>query len=214
GGRVLDSFSYNPNASNYDRDIQRAKAENPDAIVLIGFTESAPILATMIEEGIGPQNKRVYGTPANMSNTLARQVNPQDPGVLTGMTGIQPYAGSEAFGVRLKKINPGLQDFTYAPHSYDAVVTTALAAAVAGTDAPAAVAAQINGVTKGGEKCMSFADCTRLVGERKDIDYDGASGPLEFTEPGEPSSAIFVISEFQADGSLKPLRTVTAGSAT
>ncbi|MGH8901072.1 MAG: protein kinase domain-containing protein [Egibacteraceae bacterium] len=214
GGRVLDSFSYNPNASNYDRDIQRAKAENPDAIVLIGFTESAPILATMIREGLGPQNKRVYGTPANMSNTLARQVNPQDPGVLTGMTGIQPNAGSEAFGVRLKKVNPGLQDFTYAPHSYDAVVITALAAAVAGTDAPAAVAAQINGVTKGGEKCMSFADCMRFVGERKDIDYDGASGPLEFTEPGEPSSVTYVISEFQADGSLEPLRTVTAGSPT
>ncbi|MGH8884380.1 MAG: protein kinase domain-containing protein [Egibacteraceae bacterium] len=208
GGQVLDSLSYDPYASNYDRDIQRVKAKNPDAIVLIGFRESARILAAMIEQGLGPKHKKVYGTPANMSNTLAQQVNPQDPGVLTGMKGIQPHAGSEAFVARLKEVNPGLRDLTYAPHVYDAVVVTALAAAVARTDASAAIAGQVNGVTKQGVKCASYADCMRLVQEGKDIDYDGVSGPLEFTDPGEPSSGTYVISEIQADGSLEPLRTV------
>jgi ABC-type branched-subunit amino acid transport system substrate-binding protein len=213
GGTVLDSFSYDPYATNHDRDIQRAKAKNPDAIVLIGFRETARILAAMISQGLGPQNKRVYGTPANMSNTLARQVNPQDQGVLTGMKGIQPYAGSEAFVARLKEVSPGLVDFTYAPHAYDAVVITALAAAIARTDAPAAIAQQINGVARGGEKCTSYAACIALVKQGRDIDYDGASGSLEFADVGEPSSATYVISEFQADGSVKPVRTVAVGSA-
>lgn len=79
-------------------------------------------------------------------------------------------------------MNPGLQDFAYAPQAYDAGVAAALAAAIARTDAPGAVAEQINGVTKQGqgEKCMSYADCARLVQEHKDIDYDGVSWPLEF----------------------------------
>jgi ABC-type branched-subunit amino acid transport system substrate-binding protein len=58
GGQVLDSFNYNPNAPGYDKLIQRIKAKNPDAIVLIGFTESSRILASMIENGLGPRNKK------------------------------------------------------------------------------------------------------------------------------------------------------------
>lgn len=210
GAKILDSFSYRPGAFDHARTIQRVKNINPDAIVLIGFTESATVLAAMVEQGLGPRSKKVYGTPANMTNTLARQVNPQDPSVLIGMRGIQPDAGGEAFVARLREIDPGLQDVAYAAHAYDAVVVTALAAAIAGTDAPAAVAEQINGVTRDGEKCADFSGCMDLVKAGRDIDYDGVSGPLEFTDPGEPSSATYVISEFQADGSLQPLRRVEA----
>jgi ABC-type branched-subunit amino acid transport system substrate-binding protein len=207
GGTVLDSFSYDPNAPNYVAKIQRIKAKDPDAIILIGFSESASILREMIKRGLGPQRKKVYGG-ATMSNTLARLANPQDPGVLAGMKGVFVDDGGEAFVRRLKEINPGLQDFTFGAETYDVMVVTALAAAVAGTDAPAAVAAQINGVTEGGEKCTSYAACIALVKQGRDIDYDGASGPLEFTDVGEPSSATYVISEIQADGTLRTLRSV------
>lgn len=210
GGKVLDSFSYDPDAPNYGGNIQRVKAKNPDAIVLIGFTESAPFLTEMIKQGFGPQKKRVYGTTGNLSNTLAWQVNPQDPSVLAGMRGTALDPGGEAFAKRLKALKPGLRDLRYAPQAYDAVVVTALAAAVAGTDAPAAIARQINGVTKSGEKCMDFATCMTLVRQNKNIDYDGVSGPLEFTNSGEPSSATYVISEIQADGTIKPLRALEA----
>jgi branched-chain amino acid transport system substrate-binding protein len=46
-----------------------------------------------------------------------------------------------------------------------------------------------------------------LVKEGKDIDYDGPSGSLEFTDSGEPRSATYVISECQADGTVKPLKS-------
>ena len=211
GGQILDSFSYDPHARKYDRLIQRIKVKNPDAIVLIGFTESAQILAKMIEGGLGPKSKRVYGSDSNMTNTLAGQVSPRDPGGLAGMKGLLPYAGGEAFVKRLTEDNRGLLDLTYAAHAYDAVMITALAAAVAGTDAPAAIANEINGVTKTGEKCTSFAACMTLVKDHKDIDYDGPSGPLEFDDPGEPSLVTYVISEIQADGTVKALRSERAG---
>ena len=153
----------------------------------------------------------MYGSDSNMANTLAGQINPRDPGVLAGMRGILPKTGGEAFVKRLKETIPGLRDPTYAALAYDAVVITALAAAVAGTDGPAAIAKEINGVTKTGEKCAIFAACMVLVKDRKDIDYDGASGPLEFADPGEPSLATYVISEIQADGTVKPLRNERVG---
>lgn len=213
GGRVLDSFSYDQDALNYDREVQRIKDNNPDAIFLVGLNDTAPILTAMIEQGLGPQDKKVYGA-GYTSNSLPRLVNPRDPGVLAGMKGIVVDDGGDAFSSRLKEINPGLQDFSLGAEAYDAVVVTALAAAVAGTDAPAAIAERINGVTKQGEKCMSYAACMTLVGEGTDIDYDGVSGPLEFADPGEPTVVTYVVVEFQADGSLKPLKTITSGSRT
>ncbi|MGH3800077.1 MAG: caspase, EACC1-associated type [Pseudonocardiaceae bacterium] len=207
GVQVLDSFHYDPDVLGHDKDIQRVKVKNPDAIVVIGYTESAQILAKMIEEGIGPRSKRVYGSGANMTNTFASQVSPRDPGVLVGMRGTSPDAGGEVFVNQLREGNPGLRDLAFAARAYDAVVITALAAAVAGTDEPAAIGKEINGVTKAGERCTSVAACMTLVKDRKDIDYDGPSGPLEFTDPGEPSSITYVISEIQADGTVRSLRS-------
>jgi branched-chain amino acid transport system substrate-binding protein len=212
GGRVLESFNYDPNALDPKKVVQRVKAANPDAIVLIGFTEGARILAAMIEEGLGPKNKRVYSDSGNLINTLARQVNPRDLSVLTGMRGTLPQDGGEVFVKRLREVNGGLRDVAYAAQAYDSVVITVLAAAVAGTDEPAAVAKEINGVTKGGEKCTSFAACMTLVKDGKDIDYDGPSGPLEFTDPGEPLSSDYVINEIQADGTVVPLNSERGGS--
>ncbi|MGH3825472.1 MAG: ABC transporter substrate-binding protein [Pseudonocardiaceae bacterium] len=207
GGQVLDSFHFDPNARNYGKEIQRIKDKNPDAIVLIGFTESARILSGMVEEGLGPQSKRLYGSSANMNNTLASQVVPRNSGVLAGMKGTLVDLGDETFVKRLKETNPTIRDLAYSAQAYDAVVITALAAAVARTDEPAAVAEEINGVTKDGEKCTSFPACMTFVKEGKNIDYDGPSGPLEFANPGEPSSATYMITEFQSDGTVKPLKS-------
>ncbi|MDQ3762633.1 MAG: ABC transporter substrate-binding protein [Actinomycetota bacterium] len=207
GGQVLDSFHFNPNAFDHNEDVRRIKTKNPNAIVLIGFTESAQILVNMIEEGLGPGSKKVY--VPTIRNTLAGQVSPRDD--LAGLKGTFPHTGDEAFVKQLTEANPALRDLIYAAQAYDAVVITALAAAVAGTDEPAAIAKEINGVTKLGEKCTSFATCMTLVKDGKDIDYDGPSGPLEFADPGEPPSATYVISEIQADGTVKPLRSERVG---
>jgi ABC-type branched-subunit amino acid transport system substrate-binding protein len=206
GGKVLDSFHYDLNARNYTKDIQRIKDKNPDAIVLIGLSESASILSGMAQKGLGPKSKRIYGSASNVNGSLAGQVNPQDPSVLTGMRGTLLDVGDDMFVKRLREANPGLHDLNRAAQAYDAVVITALAAAVAGTDEPAAIAKEINGVTKDGEKCTSFSACMMLVKNRKDIAYVGPSGPLEFSDSGEPRSATYLIGEIQADGTVKTLR--------
>jgi branched-chain amino acid transport system substrate-binding protein len=206
GGRVLDSFPYNSDA--LDKDLQRVKAMNPDAIIVINLADGPHILVQMIKDGLGPRNKRVYYSVP--TNTLAGEVSPRNPGVLAGMRGTSPYAGDEAFAKRLREANPGLRDLPYAAQAYDAVVITALAAAVAGTDAPAEVAKQINDVTRKGESCTSFAACMTLVKDHKGIAYAGPSGPLRFTDHGEPSAATYVISEIQPDGTVKPLRSERA----
>ena len=73
------------------------------------------------------------------------------------------------------------------------MVITALAAEVAGSDDPAQVAANINGVTRDGTECTTFEECKQLVADGEDIDYNGPSGPQEFSQPGEPTAATFAV---------------------
>ena len=207
GGTVVygETETYDPQAENFDAEIAAVVEANPDAIVIIGFDETAQILGGLIEAGFGPSDKLIYGTDGNMGNALAQQFD--DPSVVAGMKGTLPgvdVAGELAdFRDALLGVDPDLIDFSYAAESYDAVIVTALAAIAAGSDDGVAVGAEINDVTRGGEKCTTFADCKALLEGGADIDYDGVSGPLEFIDAGEPSVASILILEFDETGTIQ-----------
>ncbi len=190
-------FILNPDAEAY---VPRIKAANPDAVVLIGFEESARVIQSMIAQGIGPQQKPLYLVDGNLGNALGEDL---PAGVLAGVKGSLP--GAEAtpeFRQRLQDVYGPLQDFSYAAESYDAVITSALAAIAAGSDAGEAIAEELPGVTKDGEKCTAFAECKELLDAGEDIDYDGASGPIELSDAGDPTSAFVGIYTFGPDNKL------------
>ena len=216
GGVVDLAEIYDPKAENFDDVVSKAVEANSDAIVIIGFDETSKILTGLIEAGAGPADKQIYGVDGNMGNALAAAFS--DPTVLAGMRGTLPGVNVEGeladFRDRLLSVDPGLIDYSYSAESYDATVVMSLAAIVAGSDDGVAVGAAINDVTRGGEKCTTFADCAALLetDPSTDIDYDGVSGPLEFCDPGEPSQASILILEFDAEGALQTVGSVD-GSA-
>ena len=196
--------TYDPQAENFDAEIAAVVDANPDAIVIIGFDETAQILGGLIEAGFGPADKLVYGTDGNMGNALAQQFD--DPSVVAGMRGTLPGVDVEGeiadFRDRLLAVDGALIDYSYSAESFDAIVVMALAASIAGSDDGVAIAAEINDVTRGGEKCTTYADCLALVEAGTDIDYDGVSGPLEFIDAGEPSQASILILEYDETGTI------------
>ncbi|WP_448608024.1 ABC transporter substrate-binding protein [Geodermatophilus sp. URMC 60] len=151
--------------------------------------------------GGGEQAVNVYGTDGNMGNALGESFTA--PGSLAGMKGTTPLTdlGSE-FTDRLLEIDPNLQDYNYAGETYDAVIVTALAAQAAGTNDANVFKAFINGITVGGEQCTDFAACLEIVNNGGNVDYDGISGPLSFTDAGEPAEASFGILQFGEDNQL------------
>jgi len=154
----------------------------------------------MNERGIGPDTVAVYGTDGNVG--IGSEMD--DPAILTGFKGTVPSIDLGTitdFTARLDENGAG-GEYSYGAESYDAVIITALAAAVAGSDDPSAIAAEINGVTKDGEVCTSYADCIALVDAGTDIDYDGFGGPYDFADAGEPAAASFRI--WQYDGEATP----------
>jgi branched-chain amino acid transport system substrate-binding protein len=210
GGKVVKSVIYDPSQTVFESEVGQIKDANPDAIVVIGFDESAKVIAEMIKQGVGPKDKKVYGVDGNMGNALADQV--KSPGALAGMKGTTPLTDlSTDFKSRIQAENSKLKDFNYAGESYDATVLVALATLEAKTDGGTAIAAHINDVTKDGTKCTSFKQCADLIKAGKDVDYDGITGPLEFSDNGEPTVASYGILQFGADDKIKNLKFVVAG---
>ncbi|WP_344126199.1 ABC transporter substrate-binding protein [Luedemannella flava] len=150
---------------------------------------------------------RYYGTDGNMSNTFG-DLFKDAPGAINGMTGTTPLTPLGVdFVAKLREVDPKLRDYNYAGESYDAVVISALAAEVAGTTEPAAVAAQINAVTSGGSRCESPAQCLNLIHQGRDIAYRGVSQLAGFTDAGEPAAGSYGTLYFGKNNTIEDGRT-------
>lgn len=198
GGEVVVARAYDPDAESFAEEADAVIAENPDALVLIGLDETARLVNALLERGFTPDANAIYLADANVGNALGEAV--EQPGALHGVKGVVRAAEvSDDFRATLLQVDPALVDFVVSAETYDAVVVTALAASVAGSDDPAAIAAQIDGVTRDGETCAAFTDCLALIEGGTDIDYDGQSGPLEFDDQGEPTVAGFAVLSYAPD---------------
>jgi ABC-type branched-subunit amino acid transport system substrate-binding protein len=126
---------------------------------------------------------------------------------LGGMRGTTPLVDlGDEFKDRLLETDPELKDFNYAAESYDATVVISLAVLQAKTDG-IEYASEINGITRGGEKCTDFKACADLIAAGTDVDYDGQSGPMEFSGNGEPTEASYGVLEFGDDNKLDDSKT-------
>ncbi|MFO6453201.1 MULTISPECIES: ABC transporter substrate-binding protein [unclassified Aeromicrobium] len=205
GSKVAVTSFYGEKAPSYDAQVDDVAAAKPDAVVLIAFDETKKIIPQLVGKGVGPQDVATYFVDGNVADYSAESFAPD----LKGVKGTVP--GAEATGEfreRLLAVDPKLKDYSYAAESYDAVITSALAAIAAGNDSGEAIASELVEVTKGGEKCTTFKQCADLLADDKDIDYDGVSGPIEMSDTGSPTSASIGIYEYDTKGGYKAVNYI------
>ena len=206
GGTVVAKELYAPEASTYSAEVSAIAGKDPDAIVLIAFEETKKIIPQMVANNIGPQDKQLYFVDGNTADYT--DVFP--PGTLEGVKGTIPGAElTSDFRERLLTVNPDLKDFAYGPEAYDATVLVALAAIAADDDAGKSIATQMQAVSGGGTKCTDFAECADMLANGEDIDYEGASGPIDFNETGSPSKATIGIYQYKKDNTFVGIDYVT-----
>ncbi|MCK2220932.1 ABC transporter substrate-binding protein [Actinomadura sp. ATCC 31491] len=197
GAEVVERVDYDPKAADFSADVAKIKAKNPKGIVLIGFEETSKVINELVKQGLPASKHKWYMVDGNTSNTNYVKM---PKGTLDGVKGTIPGAAApEEFQKKLLEVNKDLEDFSYAPESYDAANLIALAAEAAKSDAGTDIAAKLGEVSKGGEKCKSFKECADLLKAGKDIDYDGVSGPVEFNDAGDPAVATIGIYQYGAD---------------
>jgi branched-chain amino acid transport system substrate-binding protein len=205
GGTVDEFLAYAEGTESFDAEVDALVEAGSDAIIIIGFAESGNIINTMHERGVGPtSDTNVYGVDGNLGDIGK---NSGDPSIVAGFRGTEPSVDLKTipdFTARLDSEGDMGGIYVYGAETYDAMIIVALAAAIAGTDDPSAIAAEINGVTKDGEKCTTYADCLALIEAGTDIDYDGIGGPYEFVDAGEPAAASFRIGTYDGGETSNP----------
>jgi branched-chain amino acid transport system substrate-binding protein len=201
GGKVVAQELFNEGDSQFSSQVDKVLAAKPDAIALISFDQAKSIIPLMTGKGVKPT--QIFMVDGNMSDYS----KDFQPGTLKGAQGTIPGTfANDAFKKQLLAIDPALKDYSYAGESYDAVNLIALAAEEAKSTKGVDIAAHLKDVSEGGDKCNSFPTCVTLLRNGKDIDYDGQSGPVTFSDAGDPTEAYIGIYEYQDDNTYKPVK--------
>jgi branched-chain amino acid transport system substrate-binding protein len=203
GANVVINAAYDPNATDFQADVAAVVDAGPDAVILIGFNDDgAKVLTEMIAQGVGPDAIQIYTADGMQSSSLGESVDAANPGVVSGIKGTAPSAAPG--GVTHPFIDAYAatgNDTIFSSYYYDCTMLIALAAQAAGSDDPAEIAAAIPEVASGGEACQTYADCLALLEAGEDINYEGASGSVDFSDVGEPTSGVYDVWAYGADGS-------------
>lgn len=184
GGTVKKTITYNPGQTSYQSVVQQAVNEGGDAIYLAGGQESATtILKEMRDAGVSSDKIIVSGellvpevinaVGADWSNGLTGEIAKADamrPQYVDLAKKYQEEYGEEA--------GP------FVENAYDAVNLVTLAAIAADSTCGAAIASELPNVASDGELVSTFADAATALKDGQDIDFDGASGTLDFDETG------------------------------
>ncbi len=207
GATLAAKVLYNAEAENFTAEVNEIAATKPDAIILVAFDETTKIIPQLIAKGIGPDKVKIYFVDGNLSDS--KYVKEKFD--LTGMKGTAPSPADPdpAFNEALKAIDPKVSDFTYSTESYDAVMMSALAALAAGDDSGKAIASELINISKDGTKCKGWAECSKLVEDGTDIDYEGKSGPTDMNDTGSLAKGTIGIFEYIKGNKYKKIDSIT-----
>ncbi|PSK86530.1 amino acid/amide ABC transporter substrate-binding protein (HAAT family) [Murinocardiopsis flavida] len=200
GIEVKATESYDPNSPNFGSVVDAVKDAKAEAVVMVSFEEGVQIITGLIEAGV--KTDTMYATDGLSDETLAGKVDKDKPETLKGFSGTAPAVDNKKFQEDLTAYDDKLEVFQYAPQVYDCAISIALAAEAAESTDPAVFVKELPKVTKDGEECTGFEQCRDLIKDGKDVDYTGASGPIDFDENGDVAAASIGIYEFGDKGKL------------
>jgi len=206
GANVATKQLYSADAQNFTAEVNKVASVKPDALVLIAFDETKKLIPQLIAKGVGPKDLQIYfvdGNTADYSKDFPK-------GTLDGVKATYPGAElTSDFRSQMMEADPNLSEFTYGPESYDATMLTALAAIAAKSDDPTTFAPKIIEVSAEGTECSTFEECSKLLEDGEDIDYQGVSGPCDLGETGSPTKATIGIFQYDASNKYKNVKFVT-----
>lgn len=169
----------------------------PDAIALIGYPGGcSQIYKDWITSNQKPDMPWLF-SEALKADSFVANVNAADR--LEGKTGTAPFSGGDRYTQFAKayearfKLPPGL----YAENAYDAAVLVAFALQRAGAPTREAVRDHLQEVSAGGTPVEPGPDGLRAglaaLQSGQDIDYVGASGPVDLDERGDVTSGSYAV---------------------
>jgi ABC-type branched-subunit amino acid transport system substrate-binding protein len=207
GGNVVMEEAYDKDATSFTPLAEEIAGSGAEALAMITFQEGGQLFLDLKSAGFDGQIYIADGFVDNVNEDVVPDLTQ-----LEGIRGTYPSAapsnGEATFGDRFAEFAPPDTPTVFSAHMYDCLAILTLAAQVAQSADPTVYVSEIIGVTRDGEKCEIIADCLEMVWAGTDIDYDGASGPLDFSPNGEPSLGVYNIVEYDAQGAVQSLEEI------
>ena len=206
GGQIGERVEYDPEQPSYNSEAQQIVRGNPDGWVIIDFPETyAKVGPALVRTGDWDPKKSF------ITDGLASGQLPKDVGrdATEGMRGTAP--GSPDSGEAAQAFNKayeaagGPDRQTFDAQNFDAVVLCYLAAVAAGSTDGKDMAAELQDVSGPGGDKYTFEQLPEAIDALQngdDIDYEGASGPVDLNEDGDPTSGVYDIYRYK-DGKLE-----------
>lgn len=210
GATVAEKVVYDPEQPSYNSEAGQITSGNPDNFVIIDFPETFAKLGPALARTGDWKPEQTFITDGLSSTDLAELLGPE---ATEGMLGTAPGAFSgdapDAFDALYEKA-PGPKRNLFDSTTFDDVVLCYLGAVAAGSSDGDAIAEAIVDVTAPGGQKVTFEqlpEAIEALEAGEDIDYEGASGPVDWDENGDLSRYIYDISEFKG-GELAKVDTV------
>jgi ABC-type branched-subunit amino acid transport system substrate-binding protein len=200
GAKVAANVAYNAEGTNFDSDVEKALAKDPDSVVVLGFNDDgAKVVQTLIENGAGPADLPVYTADGMQGSSFGETVDPANPGVVSGMKGTAPAAApagvespfQEVFGAT------GL-DPIFSSYYYDCTILAALAAVKAKSDDAADMAKAFQSNLTGSVDCNTFLTCKTQLLDGKKIHWRGASSSFDKFPKNQPKQGVYDVWSYDA----------------
>ena len=198
GGTVTASVPHEDSQPTFTSELEKATADDPDVLVTVSYPGQAEIyIRESLEGGYADTFLFVDGVK---SDDMVAAIG---GGKLDGTLGTAPGAPDSPdrrafYNAFTLTYGVDAPQEPYLAETYDAVVLVALAAAKAGTTTDSvAIRDALRDVANApgevvGPGLEGIRTALRLIAEGKDINYEGASGPVDFDEHGDVSGPIEV----------------------
>jgi ABC-type branched-subunit amino acid transport system substrate-binding protein len=185
---------------------QQVTTGSPDAVLLIddlnGFSQLAPALSSTSSWDANT----AWGSDQLVSPGLPDQVRSD---AIDGMRALAPGApegdvATSAFVRAFRSADPhDVKLAPFAAQEFDATVLCYLAAVAAGSTDGQKMADKLIDITApGGDKFtwQQLPDAIKALEDGKDIDYTGASGPIDMDVHGDPTAGVFDVYRYTSSG--------------
>jgi len=185
GGKIAISITIAPDQTDYKAQMQQVIATNPDVI----FTQTdAATAAVMFKNFKDLDNLAIpfVGTDVTGGDDYLKAITYQvahDHLISVYGTSVSGAAADEFNKDFAAQFGASNQPLANANYAYDAVISQALAIDKANSIAGADInAAMMSVTTPPGTQCYTYASCLSLIKAGTEINYDGASGPLDYNQ--------------------------------
>jgi branched-chain amino acid transport system substrate-binding protein len=202
GGEIGEEVIYEVEQPNYDSEAQQIASGNPDATVIVDFSDAYPRVGPALARA-GVDFSTAFGTDGIASTSLPEEAGEE---ATEGLRGTAPGTPDEeeqtvAFDELFTQSEPRDVDRqTFDAQNFDAVILCYLAAVAAGSTEGEDMAEVVQSISAPGGTEYTWEELPEAIEalqNGEDIDYTGASGAIDMDENGDATAGVYDIYEYK-----------------